>query len=168
MVKLELLFFFVCYAYYASNICKCLLVTPMLKYLHSCLQLALAYNEALLSGRLTASRGGIIQSVFIGSLRRRVEDLLNYSPGLKKDFFNYLNSGEWPNEESQGGKESILLSWYLQWFCVPAPSVVKTAVEKIRPKLRRPSSIPLLRLLLPRTHINAIGEIDKLFLCSQA
>lgn len=141
----------------------------MLKKLHSpCLQLALAYNEALLSGRLTASKGGIVQPVFIGSLMRRVEGLLNYSPGLKNDFYNYLNLGKWPSEESQGGKDSILLSWYLQWFCVPAPSIVKTAVEKIRPKFKRSSSIPLLRLLLPKTHINAIGEIDKFFLCSQS
>ncbi|KAJ9683860.1 hypothetical protein PVL29_016384 [Vitis rotundifolia] len=134
----------------------------------SSLKLALAYNEALLSGRLTASKGGIVQPVFIGSLMRRVEGLLNYSPGLKNDFYNYLNLGKWPSEESQGGKDSILLSWYLQWFCVPAPSIVKTAVEKIRPKFKRSSSIPLLRLLLPKTHINAIGEIDKFFLCSQS
>lgn len=152
---------------------NCLLVTwrtKCWKILHSlCLQLALAYSEAQLSGRLTASKGGgIIQSIFIGSLRRRIEDLLNCSPGLKNDFYNYLNSGRWPNEESQGGKDSILLSWYLQWLCVPAPSMIQTAVEKIRPKIKTSSSIPLLRLLLPRTHIHAIGEIDKFLVGSPA
>ena len=168
--KFNTFFFFHSYAYLASltsNFFVGYIKNKMLKHLLSpFLQLALAYNDSLLSGKLTASRGGIIQSVFIGSLRRRVEDLLNYSPGLKDDFYSYLSSGKWPNEKSQGGKESILLSCYLQWFSVPAPFIVKTALEKIRPK--RSSSIPLLRLLLPRTHINAIGEIDKFFLCSQA
>jgi anaphase-promoting complex subunit 1 len=57
-----------------------------------CLQLALTYNEALLSGRLTTPRGSIIQSVFLGSLKKRVEELLHCSEGLKIDFCNYLNS----------------------------------------------------------------------------
>lgn len=130
-----------------------------------CLQLALAYNEALLSGRLTSSRGGIVQSNFIACLRKQVEALLDCSQDLKDDFCNYMYSGKWPNgEECQGNKRSILLSWYLQWFCVPAPSEVKTAVDKVKPKLKSSSSlVPFLRLLFPKAHVNAIAEIDKLF-----
>ena len=126
-----------------------------------CLQLALTYNEALLSGRLITSRGGIVQSKFIGSVRKRVDKLLNSSPALKDDFRNYLNSGRWPIGGSQGEKSSILLSWYLQWFGVPTPSVIKIAVEKIKPKLISSSLVPFLRMLFPSTHIIAIGEIDE-------
>ncbi|XP_004308940.1 PREDICTED: anaphase-promoting complex subunit 1-like [Fragaria vesca subsp. vesca] len=127
------------------------------------LKLALAYNEALLSGRLTSSRGGIVQSNFIACLRKQVEALLDCSQDLKDDFCNYMYSGKWPNvEESQGNKRSILLSWYLQWFCVPSPSAVKTAVDKVMPKLKSSSSlVPFLRLLFPKAHVNAITEIDK-------
>lgn len=132
---------------------------------HFCLQLALTYTEALLSGRLTTSRGGIVQSKFIGSLRKRVDELLNFSPGLKDDFCNYLNSGKWPIMESEREKGAILLSWYLQWFGVPAPFVIKTAAERIKPKPLSSSLTPFLRLLFPSTHINAIGEIDKFLSC---
>lgn len=126
----------------------------------SSIKVALAYNEALLSGRLNSSSGGIVQSTFIGSLRKRVEELLNDSQGLKDDFLNYIRYGRWP--ENEMGK--LLLSWYIQWFGAPHPAIVKTAVEKIKSKLSSSSSLlPLLRLLLPRTHINAIGKIDKLF-----
>ncbi|KAL0003395.1 hypothetical protein SO802_017176 [Lithocarpus litseifolius] len=131
----------------------------------SSLKLALTYTEALLSGRLTTSRGGIVQSKFIGSLRKRVDELLNFSPGLKDDFCNYLNSGKWPIMESEREKSAILLSWYLQWFGVPAPFVIKTAAERIKPKLMSSSLTPFLRLLFPSTHINAIGEIDKFLSC---
>lgn len=64
-------------------------------------------------------------------------------------------------------KNSLLLSWYLQWFAVPSSSIIKTAMERVKPKLVSASSVPLLRLLLPRTHINAIGEIDKLLVSPQ-
>lgn len=110
--------------------------------------------------RFSTSRAGIIQSIFIGSLRKRVEELLNYSGELKDDLYSYLSSGKWPNMEE---KRLILLSWYLQWFNIPAASVVKTAVEKVKAKLTpQLSSVPLLRLLFPGTHIDAINEIDKL------
>ncbi|KAJ6768158.1 hypothetical protein OIU74_021929 [Salix koriyanagi] len=133
----------------------------------SSLKLALSYNEALLSGRLTTPRGSIVQSVFLGSLRKRVEELLQCSEGLKIDFCNYLNFGRWPNDQTEGEKNSVLLSWYLQWFAVPSSSIIKTAMEKVKPKIVSASSVPLLRLLLPRTHINAIGEIDKLLVSPQ-
>lgn len=121
------------------------------------------YTEALLGGRLTTSRGDIVQPKFIGSLRKRVDELLDCDPGLKDDLYNYLNYGRWPTGGSQGEKGSLLLSWYLQWFGVPAPFVMKAAVEKIKPKPKLMSSslIPFLRLLFPSTHINAIGEMDK-------
>jgi len=64
-------------------------------------------------------------------------------------------------------KNSLLLSWYLQWFAVLASSVIKTAMEKVKPKLVSASSVPLLRLLLPKTETNAIGEIDKLLVSPQ-
>ncbi|EXB88404.1 Anaphase-promoting complex subunit 1 [Morus notabilis] len=125
------------------------------------LKLAVAYNEALLGGKLTNSRGGIIQSNFLGSLKKRVDELLNCCEGLKDNFHNYMISGTWPAAEFQGGRNSILLSWYLQWFGVPAPSVIKTAAEKIRPKLKSSSFVPVLHLLFPSTDINVIGEINK-------
>lgn len=128
------------------------------------LKLALAYNEALLKGRFGNSRG-IIQSTFLGSLRKRVEELLNHSSELENDLQNYLKSGRWPNENSQHSNLSTLLALYLQWYGVPPPSAVKTAVEKIKP-VHKSSSVPLLRLLFPRTHFNAIREIDKLCLSS--
>ncbi|XP_059457851.1 anaphase-promoting complex subunit 1 [Corylus avellana] len=134
----------------------------------SSLKLALTYAEALLSGRLITSRGGIVQSKFIGSVRKRVDELLNCSPALKDDFCNYLNSGRWPIGGSQGEKGSILLSWYLQWFGVPTPSMIKIAVEKIKPKLISSSLVPFLRMLFPSTHIIAIGEIDESFSSCQS
>ncbi|KAK1572161.1 hypothetical protein Q3G72_028403 [Acer saccharum] len=128
------------------------------------LKLALAYNEALLKGRLTTSRGGIVQSIFIGSLQKRLEELLKCSERLKNDFGNYLISGKWPDDESDDRENhsAVLLSWYLTWYSIPASSVIKTTVEKIKPKLISSSLVPLLRLLFPTTHMNAIGEIDKL------
>lgn len=127
---------------------------------HCKMQLALAYNGALLDGRLMTSRGSIVQSTFIGSLKKRVEELLSYSPSLKNNFCNYAKLGKWPVEEAA----SIILSWYLQWYDVPSHSVIKRAVEKIKPCRKSSSSVvPLLRLLLPRTHIDAISKIDKLW-----
>ncbi|KAJ9175912.1 hypothetical protein P3X46_014412 [Hevea brasiliensis] len=131
------------------------------------LKLALTYNEALLSGRLTTSRGGVVQSIFLGSLRKQVEELLTSSEALKNDLCNYLNSAQWPSDEKQGERNSVLLSWYLQWCGVPGPSVIWIAMEKIKPKVFSSSSVPLLRLLFPTTHINAIGEIDKSLFSSQ-
>ncbi|WCJ19904.1 Anaphase-promoting complex subunit 1 [Euphorbia peplus] len=128
----------------------------------SSLKLALTYNEALLSGRLTTSRGGVVQSVFLGSLRKKLDELLSFSESLKNDLWIYLNTTRWPNEE----KNSVLLSWYLQWYGVPTPSVIWMAMEKIKPKQLSSSLVPLLHLLFPTTHINAIGEIDKCLLSS--
>ncbi|KAG6765462.1 hypothetical protein POTOM_029505 [Populus tomentosa] len=61
-----------------------------------------------------------------------------------------------------------LLSGRLTTPRVPSSSIIKTAMERVKPKLVSASSVPLLRLLLPRTHINAIGEIDKLLVSPQA
>ncbi|KAK7320591.1 hypothetical protein VNO77_30211 [Canavalia gladiata] len=126
----------------------------------SSFKLALTYIEALMTGKLSAPKGGIVQSTFVGSLRKQVEELLNCSQELKDDFHKYLKLGKWPDGEAQD-KRSILLSWFLQWFDVPASSVIRTAVDRVKPKLMSSSSVPLLRLFFPRTHINVISEIDR-------
>lgn len=113
-----------------------------------------------MSGKLSSPKGGIVQSAFIGSLRKKVEELLNCSQELKDDFHTYLKLGKWPDGESQD-KRSILLSCYLQWFDVPASSVIRLAIDRVKPKLMSSSSVPLLRLCFPRTHINVISEIDR-------
>jgi anaphase-promoting complex subunit 1 len=125
------------------------------------LQLALTYIEALMTAKLSTSKGGIVQSTFVGSLRKQVEELLNSSQELKDDFHIYLKLGKWPDGESQD-KRSILLSWFLQWYNVPASSVIRKAIDRVNPKRKSSTSlIPLLRLSLPRTHINVISEIDR-------
>lgn len=130
------------------------------------LQIALTYNEALLSGRLANSKGGIVQSIFLGSLRKRMEEILKGSDRLKDYFHNYLELGRWPHNGSLGERSSIPFSWYLKWFGVPAPSVIKAAVSKLKPKISSSCSVPLLCLLLPSTHVSAIDEIDKYLVSS--
>ncbi|KAK4436500.1 Anaphase-promoting complex subunit [Sesamum alatum] len=130
----------------------------------SSLKIALAYNEALSNGRLTTSRGEIVQSVFLGSLRKRVEDLFN-SLDLTADFCAYTMSGKWPTDGSTGKKSQTVLSWYLQWHSVPSPLDIKRAVEKINCTKIQPS-IPLLRLVFPSTHITAIDVIHRFLLSS--
>ncbi|EFH47427.1 hypothetical protein ARALYDRAFT_487351 [Arabidopsis lyrata subsp. lyrata] len=131
------------------------------------LQVALAYNEAVSSGRL-ASSGGFVQSIFLSSLRKRCEEILNCSTELKINLRNYLTSEAWPDDKSSKlQKDIIILSWYLKWFSVPSPSIIKAAVEKIKSKSKNSTwAIPLLRLLLPSTHISAISEIDSVFFSS--
>ncbi|XP_010253785.1 PREDICTED: anaphase-promoting complex subunit 1 [Nelumbo nucifera] len=131
----------------------------------SSLKLALAYSEALINGRLKTSRGSIVQSTFIASLRKRVEDILNYSQRMQSELSTYLILGKWPHKQSQGEMDVMLLAWFLRWFEVPPPFVIKSAMEKIKHKYTS-SLVPLLRLLFPRTHINAIVEIDKSWLSS--
>ncbi|KAJ7959636.1 Anaphase-promoting complex subunit 1 [Quillaja saponaria] len=130
------------------------------------LKLGLTYCEALMTGRLSSSRGGIVQSIFVGSLRKRMEELLSCSQELRDDFHNYLKSGKWPDGESHV-KRSMLLSWYLQWFGVPASSVIKIATEKIKPTIMLSSSVPFLCLSFPGIHINVISEIDKVLCAAQ-
>ncbi|MED6170431.1 hypothetical protein PIB30_030855 [Stylosanthes scabra] len=126
----------------------------------SAFKLALTYIEALMTQKLSASKGGIIQSTFVGSLRKQVEELLNGSQELRDDFHRYLKFGTWPNGESQD-RRSILLSWFLHWYDVPSSSAIKTAMDRVKPKLMSSSSVPLLRLCFPRTHINVISEIHR-------
>lgn len=127
----------------------------------SSLKLAIAYNSAVISGKLTGMRG-IVQSTFIASLSKRIEEILKTSQ-VQDDFHNYLIDGKWPHEKLDGDKHrSTILSWYLQWFCVPHPHVVKLAVEKIKPMVPVSSAVPLLRLLLPTTCISALIGIDEL------
>lgn len=127
----------------------------------SSLKLVVAYNEALLRGRLFSSRDGIIQSNFLGSLRKRIEELFCLNE-MQTDLHNYLTSGKWPDDKFQGKNCSILLSWYLQWFCVPSPFAIRTTMERLKPKLMTSSAAPLLRLMFPRIHVRVISEIDKL------
>lgn len=125
------------------------------------MQLAIAYNEAAIGGKLTDAKV-IVQSTFIASLRKRVEEMLNYSQ-VRDDFLDYLGNGKWPHERSDKDKDrSMILSWYLQWFDVPPPHVVKLAMEKIKTKVMVSSAVPLLRLLLPTTHISVLELIDEL------
>lgn len=128
------------------------------------LQIALVYIEALVIGKLSAPRGGIVQPIFVATLKKRVEELLNCSQELTDDFRNYVKSGKWPDGESQQ-KRSILLSWFLQWFGVPPSSIIQTAINRVKSK-RMASSVPLLRLIFPSTPINVINEIDRYLSCS--
>ncbi|CAN6805344.1 unnamed protein product [Brassica oleracea] len=139
-----------------SNVCDSLSI--------SSLKVALAYNEAVTSGRL-ASSGGFVQSIFLASLGKRCEEILNCSTELKINLRNYLTSEAWPDDDnSKLQKDTMLLSWYLKWFSVPSPSIIRAAVEKIKSKFKiSTSAVPLLRLLLPSTHISAISEIDRVF-----
>ncbi|XP_024011523.1 anaphase-promoting complex subunit 1 [Eutrema salsugineum] len=139
-----------------SNVCDSLSI--------SSLKVALAYNEAVSNGRL-ASSGGFVQSIFLASIGKRCEEILNSSRELKMKLRNYLTSEAWPDDDnSKLQKDTILLSWYIKWFSVPSPSIIKAAVEKIKSKRKMSTSaIPLLRLLLPSTHIIAISEIDRVF-----
>ncbi|CAN0909752.1 Anaphase-promoting complex subunit 1 [Linum grandiflorum] len=123
----------------------------------SSLKLALTYNEAVARGKLTTGQGSIVQSTFLGSLKKRVEELLNHSDELKNDLRIYLSSGKWPDDEGN----SVLLSWYLQWFGVPSPSVINAAMAKLKPR-GIPLSVPLFRLLLPGTDVNAATRIVQL------
>eukprot|EP00268_Persea_americana_P044215 TRINITY_DN4466_c0_g1_i1.p1 TRINITY_DN4466_c0_g1~~TRINITY_DN4466_c0_g1_i1.p1 ORF type:complete len:1760 (-),score=299.95 TRINITY_DN4466_c0_g1_i1:451-5376(-) len=127
----------------------------------STLKLAIAYNEDAIGGKLTGARV-IVQSTFIASLRKRVEEILNNSQA-RDDFIDYLSNGKWPHERSDKDKHrSMILSWYLQWFDVPPPHVVKLAMEKIKTKVMISSAVPLLRLLLPTTHISVLVQIDEI------
>ncbi|KAF2609946.1 hypothetical protein F2Q70_00007127 [Brassica cretica] len=139
-----------------SNVCDSLSI--------SSLKVALAYNEAVTSGRL-ASSGGFVQSIFLASLGKRCEEILNCSTELKINLRNYLTSEAWSDDSnSKLQKDTMLLSWYLKWFSVPSPSIIRAAVEKIKSKFKiSTSAVPLLRLLLPSTHISAISEIDRVF-----
>ncbi|KAK9683438.1 hypothetical protein RND81_10G141500 [Saponaria officinalis] len=88
--------------------------------------------------------------------------ILSHSPELTHEFAKLPDI--WKLDKRQ---RSILLSWYLQWFCVPSPSVLQTTVHKIKHKTRTSSAAPLLRLVFPRTHISVISEIDKLLSSGQ-
>ncbi|CAN6328614.1 unnamed protein product [Urochloa humidicola] len=120
------------------------------------LKVALAYNEALVDGKIT--NGGIIQSTFLESLMKRVGDIFAELPNLKDNLHSYLNTGRWPDAQN----DAAILSWYLQWYSIPPPHVVASAVEKVMPRVPAGvSMLPLLRLLLPTTHLVGLMEIEK-------
>uniref|UniRef100_J3M678 Anaphase-promoting complex subunit 1 n=1 Tax=Oryza brachyantha TaxID=4533 RepID=J3M678_ORYBR len=121
------------------------------------LKVASAYNEALIDGRITT--GGIIQSTFLESLMKRIEYIFAELPNLHDNFVNYLSKGKWPDAQN----EAVLLSCYLQWYNIPPPHIVSSAIEKVKPRTRSSlSMLPLLRLLLPTTHLVGLMEIEKL------
>lgn len=119
-------------------------------------QVALAYNEALVDGRIT--NGEIIQSTFLESLMKRMGDIFAELPNLKDNVRRYLTTGRWPDAQN----DVVILSWYLQWYSIPPPHVVASAVDKVRPRVPAGvSMLPLLRLLLPTTHLVGLMEIEK-------
>ncbi|KAL2526600.1 Anaphase-promoting complex subunit 1 [Abeliophyllum distichum] len=132
----------------------------------SSLKIAVAYEEALLSGKLTSSKGEIVQSAFLGALRKRVEEILNFSLDLRTDFSAYIKSGRWPTEDFQGKIPGMILSWYLQWYGVPSALDIKRAAEKIK-RIKIRSSVPFLRLVFPTTHITAIEQINNVWFSSE-
>ncbi|XP_016575540.1 anaphase-promoting complex subunit 1 isoform X1 [Capsicum annuum] len=130
----------------------------------SSLKIALAYNNGLLSKRSTSSKEGIVQSTFLGSVKKWVEKILSSSLEFQ-DFSTYIKSGRWPTEDC-GRRASTLLSWYVQWYNVPSPFEVKRAFDKINAVIT-PSSVPLLHLVFPRTDVTALCEINRVAFCSR-
>ncbi|CAA6654742.1 unnamed protein product [Spirodela intermedia] len=113
----------------------------------SSLKIAIAYNDAFVRGRLTSREGR--------SCNRCSSNRLGGSQPC------WLLGGKWPHE--QGDKTAaILLSWYLQWFGIPHPHLVKSALVKVKPETMRSSAVPLLSMLLPRTRSSALSEIHKM------
>lgn len=109
----------------------------------------------------------IIQSTFLGSVRKRVEEMFNnLSTNLKTDLREYMRSGTWPRKDSaEWKKSSKLLSWYLQWYNVPPTHNLRQGIEKLKAMnvlfSSSSSSVPLLHLLFPRTHATAIRQISE-------
>ncbi|CAH9139623.1 unnamed protein product [Cuscuta epithymum] len=121
------------------------------------LKLALSYGESLLSKKLTSSRSGIMHTTFLGTIKKRVEEILSSSSNLQSNLEDYMKSGRWPSDGSQA---STHLSWYLQWYGVPSTYELRKAKEKMK-ALGMTSSVPLLHLLFPRTSVNALAEINR-------
>lgn len=125
-------------------------------------QLVLAYSQAVLNRRLTSAHGGMIQSTFIGSLKKQLDDLLDCCHYLKYDLSIYMKLGRWPFHEPGGEKRSVILSWYLQWFGVPSHAALKKVAEKLSSRFRASPPEPLLQLFLPHTRVEGIKEIRNL------
>ncbi|VFQ77471.1 unnamed protein product [Cuscuta campestris] len=122
------------------------------------LKLALAYGESLLAKILTSSSGGIMHTTFLGTVKKRVEEILSSSsPNIQKNLLDYIKFGRWPCDDSQA---STHLSWYLQWNGVPSVYELRRAEEKMK-ALGMTSSVPFLHLLFPRTNATALAEINR-------
>ncbi|ERN05300.1 anaphase-promoting complex subunit 1 isoform X1 [Amborella trichopoda] len=139
----------------------------------SSLKLALAYNDALVVGRLGCPRGDLIQRIFLAAIGKRVEETLKHWQGQIGEPFShlleYLGKGNWPLMQPQHAiRDSLLLSCYLQWFNVPPSFVVKSSLGNIGSEILLAESpvhnvsLPLLRFMFPDTHIYALGEISRL------
>lgn len=148
---------------FKANIVQILIEFTILPFFFFMLQLTLAYTEALMNRRFTIPTDSIIQSTFLGSVRKRVEEIFNHlSTNLKSDVREYMRSGTWPRKDSGGWKDSKLLSWYLQWYNVPPTQNLRQATEKLKAmNVLFSSSVPLLHLLFPRTHATAIAQITE-------
>jgi anaphase-promoting complex subunit 1 len=112
----------------------------VIMFMLSIMQVALAYNGASsVDGGI--SSGGIVQSTFLDSLTKRVDNIFAELPNLKASLVSYLGTGKWPVAQS----DAVLL-----WYSIPPPHVVVSAVEKIKPRAPGGASmLSLLRLLLP-------------------
>lgn len=91
-----------------------------------------------------------------------MEEIFNLSSDLNRDISDYLLLGRWPTKDSLWWKRSTFLSWYLQWYGVPCANDVRRAIEKIK-DVQFSSSVPLLHILFPRTHVIAIGDIKRCY-----
>ncbi|XP_042405084.1 anaphase-promoting complex subunit 1-like [Zingiber officinale] len=129
----------------------------------SSIKLTLAYNESLVTGKLSSPIGSIVQCAFIQSVRKHIDEILTCSKSLSENFFNYLETGKWPDYQSDRGKsDAMFLSWYLLWHGIPSSHLVKSAVKNIKSKAPMSlSMVPLLQLLFPSTQTKGIFEINK-------
>ncbi|XP_042399420.1 anaphase-promoting complex subunit 1 [Zingiber officinale] len=129
----------------------------------SSIKLTLAYNESLVTGKLSSPIGSIVQCAFIQSVRKHIDEILTCSKSLSENFFNYLETGKWPDYQSDRGKsDAMFLSWYLLWYGIPSSHLVKSAVKNIKSKAPMSlSMVPLLQLLFPSTQTKGIFEINK-------
>ena len=85
--------------------------------------------------------------------------MLTSSNEVKVNLPRYLE-GKWPRQQGDM-VGAIILSWYLQWFGLPNSHAVKSALVKAKPGVMK-SSVCLLSMLLPRTHISALYEVEKI------
>eukprot|EP01018_Ginkgo_biloba_P012111 Gb_37425 [translate_table: standard] len=153
----------------------------------SSVKVAVAYYGALVDGKLQSARGELIQSTFLASIAKRVEDILCHWQHLPmkqhspySDLVDYLTNGKWPLEPPTEPVQrnllpSIFLAYYLRWYDVPPAPVVNSAMQKVMECFPRSfvsaghnpnPRIPLLGLMLPGTHVHALSQIDECYPCA--
>ncbi|EPS73838.1 hypothetical protein M569_00901, partial [Genlisea aurea] len=122
------------------------------------LKMALAYKEGVSNGILRSWSGEMVQSAFLESLKKRVEEVVN-GWWNSDDLYAYAVSGNWA---ATCNRRALLLSWYLKWYCVPSSVDTRRAFEKMGHS-KISCSVPLLRLLFPGTHVAAINTLNSLY-----